>query len=292
MSLQADETRRGCLFAIGGKEARREDLAVLERFVQVCGGTPARVVVISTACSEPRAVAAKYQAAFGALGAHKLTFLHQENRQEAENPHHLTTIERADGVFFTGGNQLKLVTTLAGTSLAATIYRRYHAGLNLCGTSAGAAAMSSVMIARGTGRSAARLSAVRMSPGLGFLPTIIVDQHFRERDRFGRLLAAVLCNPSLLGFGLDEDTAFVLSPLDQVSVVGSGSLTIFDGSKLQASNIHSVADTMPASFAGMRMHVLSEGWRFNLQGHQVEPLVLDPPETAVLAAQACSRRLY
>jgi cyanophycinase len=120
--------------------------------------------------------------------------------------------------------------------------------------------MSTVMIARGAGQSAARFSAVRMSPGLGFIGDVIVDQHFRERDRFGRLLAAVLCNPSMLGFGLDENTAFVLDAAGGVSVCGSGTLTVVDGSGLEATNIDEVPEDSPSAFAGMRLHALSAGW--------------------------------
>ena len=176
----------------------------------------------------------------------------------------MAAVDRADGVFFTGGNQLKLVYTIAGTPLESRLRERHRSGLHLGGTSAGASAMSAVMIARGTGRSAARLSSVRMSPGLGFLPQVIVDQHFRERDRFGRLLAAVLCNPSMLGLGLDEDTAFALDATDRLSVCGSGTLTIVDGSRLEATNIDNVPENAPAAFAGMRMHVLSDGWSYDL----------------------------
>jgi cyanophycinase len=117
-----------------------------------------------------------------------------------------------------------------------------------------------------------------MSPGLGILPRIIVDQHFRERDRFGRLLAAVLCNPSMLGFGLDEDTAFVLDAADRVGVVGSRTLTIVDGSELEESNIDQVPDDEPAAFAGMRLHILSEGWSFDLSERRVEAPAQDSPE--------------
>jgi cyanophycinase len=157
---------------------------------------------------------------------------------------------------------------LGGTALDSELRERHGSGLHVAGSSTGASAMSAVMIAGGKARSAARLSAVRMSPGLGILRGLIVDQHFRERDRFGRLLAAVLCNPSMLGFGLDEDTAFELDPNDRVSIVGSGTLTIIDGAEL-ATNLDVVPEA-PAVFAGMRMHVLAEGWSYDLATRRVE----------------------
>lgn len=255
---------RGAIFAIGGREERLGRLEVLSRFVACCGGPAARLLVLSTASRDPQQRIDEYELAFRSLGVADISCLHQEQREDASEPGLLAAVDRADGVFFTGGNQLKLVYTIAGTPLESRLRERHRSGLHLGGTSAGASAMSAVMIARGTGRSAARLSSVRMSPGLGFLPQVIVDQHFRERDRFGRLLAAVLCNPSMLGLGLDEDTAFALDATDRLSVCGSGTLTIVDGSRLEATNIDNVPENAPAAFAGMRMHVLSDGWSYDL----------------------------
>jgi cyanophycinase len=262
--------QRGTLFAVGGREARSAESAVLSQFVSLCGGPTARLMVLSTASREPRKRVAEYRLAFSALGVSDLSFFHQDQRQEAGDPGLLAAAERADGVFFTGGSQLKLVSTIGGTPLETILRERHGQGLHVGGTSAGASALSTVMIARGTSRSTARLSSVRMSPGLGFLPRIIVDQHFRERDRFGRLLAAVLCNPSMLGFGLDEDTAFVLDASDRVSVTGNGTLTIVDGTQLEATDIDEVTDDTPAAFAGMRMHVLSAGWNYDLRSGRAE----------------------
>jgi cyanophycinase len=271
-----DAGQQGALFVIGGKEARREDLGVLEHFTDDCGGKSAELIIISTASTEPVEMQAKYEEAFGALGVRKLKFFHQDSRSDAENPELLAAVDGASGLFFTGGNQLKLVTAIAGSSFEAQLKQRYTEGLHIGGTSAGAAAMSTVMIARGTGRASPRLASIRMSPGLGFLSTIIVDQHFHERDRFARLMAAVLCNPAMLGFGLDENTAFVLTAGNRISVIGSGTLTVVDGSDLRESSIHSVAEDMPAGFAGMRLNVLSEGWSFRLADRLPVPPVKDP----------------
>ena len=262
--------QRGTLFAVGGREARRGKSAVLSQFVSLCGGPTARLMVLSTASREPQKRVAEYQLAFSTLGVNDLSFFHQDQRREASDSNLLAAAERADGVFFTGGSQLKLVSTIGGTPLESILRERHRQGLHLGGTSAGASALSTVMIARGTGRSTARLSSIRMSAGLGFLTRIIVDQHFRERDRFGRLLAAVLCNPSMLGFGLDEDTAFALDARDRVSVTGKGTLTIVDGTQLEATNIDEVMDDKPAAFSGMRMHVLSAGWTYDLPNGRVE----------------------
>ena len=256
--------QQGTLFVIGGKEALGEDLEVLRCFTDKCGGESADLIIITSAATEPAEMQAKYERAFGELGVTKLRFFHQEKRADADNPELLAALDEASGLFFSGGNQLKLVTAIAGSSFEAKLKHAYTDGLHIGGTSAGAAAMSTVMIARGAGRASPRLASVRMSPGLGFLSSIIVDQHFHERDRFARLMAAVLCNPAMLGFGLDENTAFVLSAGDEISVIGSGTLTIVDGSELRESSIHSVAADMPAAFDGMRLNVLSQGWRFRI----------------------------
>lgn len=273
--MPASVSRRGSLFAIGGREARTGDLTVLEAFVKGCGGSGTRLVVLSTASSKPEQRVPEYEAAFRSLGVTDLAFFHQESREDAEDRTLLAAVDRADAVFFTGGNQLKLVSTLAGTSLESRLHERHRGGLHLGGTSAGASAMSAVMIARGKARSAARLAALRMSPGFGILPGVIIDQHFRERDRFGRLLTAVLCNPSMLGLGLDEDTAFALDADDLATVFGRGTLTIVDGSELEVTNVDTIAEEEPAAFAGIRMSALTQGWAYQLAQHRVVPPTIE-----------------
>ncbi len=251
-------------------------MVVLDRFVQACGGPVARLVVLTTASSKPEVRVAEYRRAFGELGVEDVSFLHQDHRSQASDPVLLEALNRADGVFLAGGNQLRLVTLLGGTTVESLLRERYHRGLHLAGTSAGASAMSAVMIARGRARSAARLAAVHMSAGFALLPQVIVDQHFRERDRLGRLIAAVLLNPAMLGFGLDEDTAFELDQENRVNVFGSGSLTIIDGSQLEYSNIDIVPEESPVAFAGMHLHVLTEGWSYGLAERRVERPAAEP----------------
>ncbi len=257
-------------------------MVVLERFVQACGGPAARLVVLTTASSKPEVRVAEYRTAFGELGVAEVSFLHQDDRSQASDPVLLEALNHADGVFLAGGNQLRLVTLLGGTPAETLLHERYQRGLHLAGTSAGASAMSAVMIARGKARSAARLAAVRMSAGFALLPRVIVDQHFRERDRFGRLIAAVLSNPAMLGFGLDEDTAFELDREDRVSVFGSGSLTIVDGSQLECTNVDIVPEESPAAFAGMHLHVLTEGWSYELAERRIERPAVEPAASEAL----------
>lgn len=280
--MPAKARSRGCLFAIGGREARfGDELAVLEEFVSRSGGPGASVVVLTGASNDPDKRIREYGPAFRSLGVDDLSFFHQEDRAQAASPRLLEAVARADSVFLSGGNQLKLVTAIAGTPLETLLRKRFHAGMHLGGTSAGASVMSSVMIARGKARSTARLSSVRMSPGFGFVSGLIVDQHFRERDRFGRLLAAVACNPGHLGMGLDEDTAFALDAKQRLTVYGTGSLTIVDGAKIAATNIDVAAEDAPAAFAGMQIHVLTAGWTYDVKRRRVGPqpvFEVAPPE--------------
>jgi cyanophycinase len=203
------------------------------------------------------------------LGATDLRLCSQKQRSDAQDPDLIASLRRATGVYFTGGDQLKLVTTLGGTAFASELHDRYLSGLHIGGTSAGASAMSTIMIARGRGRSAPRLSSVRLSPGLGILRRVIVDQHFQERNRIGRLMAAVLRNPYMLGFGIDEDTAFIVSPGGCVEVLGRGTLTIVDGADLIGSSITEIKEHQPIAFGGMKVHVLGTGWEFDIDSRTI-----------------------
>jgi cyanophycinase len=268
-SKRAESSTRGILFAIGGRELRRGETRVLEAFIDRCGGPPRQLVVLTAASRDPGKRVDEYGPAFGALGVDGVSFFHQDNREQANDAAVLDAVAGADAVFLTGGNQLKLVSTLGGTRLEELLRTRHKTGLHIAGTSAGASAMSAVMIARGKGKSSPKLSSVRMAPGFGFLSRIIVDQHFRQRDRFGRLFAAVACNPGMLGMGLDEDTAFSLDRDDHLEVVGSGTLTIVDGAQLESTNIDDIPEDMPAAFAGLRLHVLTDGWGYDIRTREV-----------------------
>lgn len=260
---------KGCLFVVGGAEDKERGKLILRRFVETAGGGAARILVIATASSEPEVLVHAYERAFRELGVREIRLAFQTQRADAQEASLIESVQWATGVYFTGGDQLRLVTTLGGTDFARALHARHAEGLHIGGTSAGASALSTVMIARGRGRSAPRLSSVRLSPGLGILRRVIVDQHFQERDRLGRLIATVLRNPYMLGFGIDEDTAFVVDGDGRVQVVGKGTLTVVDGQDLVASNIASVKEHQPLAFAGMKVHVLSEGWEFDLGSRRV-----------------------
>lgn len=263
-------SRKGSLFVVGGAEDRNGHKLILRRFIEESGGTSARIVVIATASSEAEKSLRIYEAAFADLGVKELHLSWQRHRIDAEDESLIEATNNATGIFFTGGDQLKLATTLGGTGFTRAMHARYREGTHIGGTSAGASALCTVMIARGHGKRAPRLSSVRLSPGLGILRRVIVDQHFQERDRFGRLIAAVIRNPYMLGFGIDEKTAFIVDPKGDVEVIGKGTLTIVDGSNLQDSNVAAVGENQPLAFAGITLHVLAPGWGFNINTRELQ----------------------
>jgi cyanophycinase len=263
--------QRGSIVAIGGAEDKVGDEAILRRFVKSCGGRNARIAVIPTA-SESRGTGRKYEELFRDLRAEKVWVLPFETRAQCEDPEELQVLEKASGVFFTGGNQLRLSTTLGGTPAAKQLRAMSAAGVQIAGTSAGAAFLPEHMIASGDEGSTPRAGMVSLAPGLGLTNRVLIDQHFRQRDRLGRLLAALAFNPFAVGIGLDEDTAAFLGPDETLEVVGSGAVTIVDPSRLEYSSMDSAKPGEPVSMTGVTMHILVNGATFNLQTREATPV--------------------
>lgn len=257
-ALVPEGRERGFIVPIGGAEEKMRDAHVLQRFVKICGGKRARIVVIPTA-SGGRDTGPHYQDLFKAMRAEKVQILPLERRGDCGDREVLEAIGTASGVFLTGGNQLRLSTTLGGTLVARLIRRRNAAGMHVAGTSAGAAFLCEHMIALGDEGPTPRSDMVTLAPGLGLTNRIVIDQHFRQRDRLGRLLAALAFNPFAMGIGLDEDTAAFYGPDDRIEVVGSGAITVVDPAQLEFSSMDSAAKGQPVSLIGLRLHILTEG---------------------------------
>lgn len=255
---------RGFIVPIGGAEDKLGHEAILKRFVKVCGGRDARIAVIPTA-SELKSTGRRYEELFRDLRAGKVWVLPFDTRKSCSDPEELAVLEKANGVFLTGGNQLRLSTTLGGTPVAKQIRTMNAEGGHVAGTSAGAAFLSEHMIAFGDEGPTPAGGMVALTPGLGLTNRILVDQHFRQRDRLGRLLTAIAYNPFAIGLGLDEDTAAFLGPDETIEVVGSGGITIVDPSELEFSSIDAAKQGEPVSLTGLRMHVLVHGGTFNLE---------------------------
>jgi cyanophycinase len=258
--------KRGWIVAIGGAENKENDRRILERFVRVSGGVRADIVVIPTA-SRMHETGPRYEQVFSDLGARRVTVMDFDTRRDCQEAGRLKRIEEAGGIFFTGGNQLRLTTLLGGTPVAQLIRAANARGVAVGGTSAGASILSEHMIAAGDEGAAVIAGSVRLAPGLGLTNRLIIDQHFRQRDRFGRLLTALAYNPFAVGIGLDEDTAAFIGPDETVEVEGSGGVTIIDGTDVSYSSIDQVDDGQAVCMLGLRLHVLTAGATFNLHTH-------------------------
>jgi cyanophycinase len=254
---------RGWIVPIGGAENKENDRRVLARFVEVSGGDEADIVVIPTA-SRMNETGPRYEKLFSELGAARVSVMDFDTRRDCQEQGRLTRLEQATGIFFTGGNQLRLTTLLGGTPIATMIRRRNAAGVTVGGTSAGASILSEHMIAFGDEGSSVISGSVRLAPGLGLTNRFVIDQHFRQRDRLGRLITALAYNPFAVGIGLDEDTAVFIGPDETLEVVGSGGVTIVDASDVTFSSMDSASEGQPICMLGLKVHILIAGATFNL----------------------------
>ncbi len=258
------DVARGWIIPIGGKLA---DDSILERFVAVSGGADARIAVIPTASSEPD-MGTYYERVFAKFGVRFAKSLRFERRSDCDDSDWLDWLASATGVFLTGGNQLKLTATLGGTPVAKLLRLRNAAGVHIAGTSAGAAFLSEHMIAFGEDGSTPRAGMVTMCAGLGLTNRVIVDQHFRQRDRLGRLLTALAYNPFAVGLGVDEDTAAFIGPDETLEVQGTGAVTVVDPSRVEFSSIAEAKPGEAVTLTGVTVHVLTQGSTFNLHTRQ------------------------
>ena len=261
---------RGSIIPVGGGEKKVRDANILRRFVELCGGRSAEIVIIPTA-SQTKETGRRYERVFRGMDVREARSIALEERSDCEDDRVLDALRRATGVFMTGGNQLRLSTNLGGTAVAGLLRERNAEGLPVAGTSAGAAFLCAHMIAKGDEGPTPRSGMVTLAPGLGLINRVIIDQHFRQRDRLGRLLAAVAFNPFATGIGLDEDTAAFIGPDDTIEVVGSGGLTIIDPMNLEHSSMDSAPLGAPVSLMGVRLHVLVQGDSYNMTTREAKP---------------------
>ncbi len=279
----------GHLIAIGGAEDKTRERRILRRFVELAGGTGARIAILATASALPD-TGEKYREVFTALAVGEISVLNVPDRAAAlaAGSSVVDALEGASGFFMTGGGQLRVTSALGGTPIAAAIRRRHAAGMVVAGTSAGASLLSEHMIAFGEGGGTPRQRQVQMAQGLGLAPGLIIDQHFRRRDRLGRLLTALSYNPDPIGLGIDEDTAAVIEPNGMLTVLGSGTVTIVEGAGLTYTDTHHALPGKPLTLLGLRLDVLSDGARYDLNTRRGLPPLAAPvpvadPEEAVYA---------
>lgn len=254
----------GKLLIIGGAEDKEGECKILKRFVREAGGKESRIVVLTAATELPEQVGSEYKELFERLGTSEVQVLDVSERISANRESIARELEKATGVFFTGGDQLRITGILGGTRLGRTLHWLYQRGVIIAGTSAGASAMSDTMIVGGEAGTPKK-DTLTMAPGLGLLHSVVVDQHFAQRGRIGRLLSAIAQNPYVLGIGIDEDTSILVYSDGRFTVVGSQTVTVVDASPSMATNVSEISPGQALVLSPVLMHVLSDGYGFDLK---------------------------
>jgi cyanophycinase len=255
---------RGALMPIGGAEDKMKARRILSSFLGLAGGAEARIAVIPAASTQAGRVGDLYHALFCDLGASAVEIIHVDSRTDAHDGGRVAALAQMSAIFLTGGNQLRLSTLLGGTPVGRAIQQHNRTGCVVAGTSAGAAILSEHMIAFGRNGESPAQRMVQLAPGLGLTNHVIIDQHFQQRGRIGRLMTAVAYNPSLIGLGIDEDTAAIIDEHYMLQIVGRGSITVVDGSELSYTNLDQAQRHAAVAITDLRVHVLTEGLRYDL----------------------------
>lgn len=258
---------RGQLVIIGGAEDRKGECTILRDFVRRAGGNQARIVIMTVATELPKEVGDDYIDVFERVGVEDVRVVDTEDREAASDESALNAIEKATGVFFTGGNQARITNILKDTEIDKVLHKRLSEGMAIAGTSAGAAMMPDMMIVEGDSETNPRIEIVEMEPGMGFLPGVVIDQHFAQRGRIGRLLSAVAQQPVVLGFGIDENTAVVVNG-NEFEVIGEGAVTVVDVSEITHTNLEQILKDEDLALCGVKLHILPHGYRFDLKSRK------------------------
>jgi len=260
---------KGRLVIIGGAEDKYGDSRILEEVVDIIGGADSRLGIITTATKHPDEVGEEYKEVFYRLGVKDVDIIDINTRDEANMDDYVDRLREVSGFFFTGGDQLRITSILGGTRAYDALYESFMEGTPVIGTSAGASVMSSTMIVEGNSNDAARKCTLKMAPGLNLVDGVIIDQHFDQRGRLGRLLCGVAENPGTLGIGIDEDTAIMVLPEDCFEVIGTNAVTIIDGKTIKSSNVSESQPNEILSIANACVHVLAKGYGFDFRRREV-----------------------
>lgn len=256
------------------------DKGILSNVVKESGGKDAKIVVITTASNIPVEVGENYFHAFTKLGCHNITILNITERSQCEEPNIVKAIEEANCVMFSGGDQSKIIDIIGGSPIHTIINNKMKGEyFVLAGTSAGAMCMSEEMISGGSSTEALVKDSVHMRNGMSFLKEVIIDTHFIQRGRFGRLTEAVAKFPKLLGLGLAEDTALIIRNANECEVIGSGMVIMFDGSTLVHNNVAILKPGLPVSITNLTVNVLANGDKFFLDNRKTRIQTLEEYDT-------------
>lgn len=252
---------KGTLFIIGGREDKKGDQVILKEIADRCRG---KIVVASVASDLPNEVWAEYERTFKDLGIQEVVHLDINTIEEARDPKKVELLEGASVIYFTGGDQLKITTRIGGTPVADKIMDLYKNGATIAGTSAGASVMSATMLTSGDNDESHKIGNLSMAPGLGLTPAMIIDQHFAQRGRIGRLLGAVALNPGMLGVGIDEDTCIIVDDTG-FDVMGTNAVYVVDGREVKKTNVTDAEKDKIMTIFGVKLHVLAHGDSFEFE---------------------------
>jgi len=263
------EKVKGNLIIIGGAEDKYGERNILKQVADIIGGKEANLIILTTATEKPDEVGNEYRKVFENLGIINIEVLKINSREEANSDNNSERIENSTGIFFTGGDQLRITSILGGTKVYKALQNAFEKGIVIIGTSAGASVMSDTMIVDGNSNGPARKCTLKMAPGLGLLEEAIIDQHFDQRGRIGRLLCGVAENPYVLGIGIDEDTAIRVFPDAHLEVIGTNAVTIIDGKSIKSSNVSELKPDEILAINNVTLHILPGGYGFDMNNRQV-----------------------
>ena len=262
--MHMPKRRLGRLLIIGGHEDKEDDKLILRAVVDHVGEN-GKLVVATVASQVPQQLWEDYERIFRGLGLRHVHKLEIEKREEAKSDQKVKVLDDADAVFFTGGDQLKITSQIGDTPIFERLHEIHHSGGMIAGTSAGASVVCETMMVGGDGNDSNRIGVgLRLAAGFGLFKNAIVDQHFAQRGRMGRLIGAVAQNPRMLGIGIDENTAILVKGQRSFTVIGDGAIYVLDGSTVTYSNIAEARVEKTLSIYDVKVHVLTHGDTFDL----------------------------
>lgn len=258
-----ENSTKGYLVIIGGAEDKTGNSTILKQAPALMA-EDGLLTILTTATEKPDETGQKYHCVFERLGVKNIQVLNINTRDDADSAEYCEKLEKSRCIFMTGGDQLRLTSILGGTRAATGIKKIYESGGIVMGTSAGASVMSSTMVVKGNDNEPAKKCTLKMAPGLGLIDGIIIDQHFDQRGRFGRLLCGIAENPEVIGVGIDEDTSIKVFPDKHFEVIGTNAVTVIDGQTIKSSNVSELCQDEILAITGVTVHVLPQGYGYDI----------------------------
>jgi cyanophycinase len=259
---------KGRLIIIGGHEEKEGKQTILKAVAQRARSGRGCLAIVTVATNQPEEIGREYRKLFTDLGVKQIEIVDIRTRDEAADDTHIQKIAGASVIFFTGGDQLRITSQIGDSPLFRCMNDLYQKGATIAGTSAGAAAMPETMLIAGASDESHRISALEMAPGLAFLSGVVIDSHFAERGRMGRLLGAVAQNPRNIGLGIDEDTAIIVTAQERFEVIGSGAVYVVDGMDISYSSLSQQHPEGIVSIYDIKLHVLGQDDYYDLQARR------------------------